>query len=115
MVEHFHLHIGSKLEHWRRLLKEHAERGDTVVLWGSGSKGVSFLTTLGVTDEVAAAVDINPHRQGHYMSGTGHPIVAPEYLPELQPALVVVMNRVYREEVQGILDGLGLSPVIEAL
>jgi len=36
-------------------------------------------------------------------------------LPELQPALVVVMNRVYREEVQGILDGLGLSPVIEAL
>jgi SAM-dependent methyltransferase len=115
MVDRFRLHIGSKLDHWRRLLNEHAERGDPVVLWGSGSKGVSFLTTLGVTDEVAAAVDINPHRQGHYMSGTGHPIVAPDHLRELRPALVIVMNRVYREEVRGILNGLGLSPPIEAL
>ena len=62
-----------------------AQAGKTVALWGSGSKAVSYLTTLGVTDEVQAVVDINPHKHGKFLAGTGHEIVAPEALRQLRP------------------------------
>ena len=61
----------------RALARRPARRGH---LWGSGSKAVSYLTTLGVTDEVEAVVDINPHKHGKFLAGTGHEIVAPEAL-----------------------------------
>ena len=40
--------------------------------------GVTFQhQRLDVRGEVVAAVDINPHKWGKYMVGSGHPIVAP--------------------------------------
>jgi hypothetical protein len=99
---------------WRRLTVARRE-GRRVVLWGGGSKAVSFLTTLGVTQEVAAAVDINPYKQGKFTPGTGHPVVAPESLVAAPPDLVVVMNPVYVGEVRLSLDALGLRPEIVAL
>lgn len=83
--------------------------GRTAVVWGAGSKGVAYLTTLG--DDaglVAAAVDINPHKQGMFMAGTGHRIVAPEELVQLRPDLAVVMNPIYAQEIQQSLGALGL-------
>ncbi len=100
---------------WRARLNDLAGRGAPVVIWGSGSKGVSFLSTLGVVDEVAGAVDINPHRQGCFMAGSGHPILAPADLRELQPGAVIVMNSVYRDEIAADLRELGLSPEILVL
>ncbi len=35
---------------------------------------------------IAAAVDINPHKQGKYMAGTGHRVIAPAELVALDPA-----------------------------
>ena len=60
--------------------------GRSVVLWGGGSKAVSLLTTLGIGREVQAAVDINPYKQGKYMPGIGHRVIAPEALPAHDPA-----------------------------
>lgn len=102
----------AKLDAWRCRL---AEAG-RVVVWGSGSKGVTFLGALGqAAAAVSHVVDINPHRQGMYMVGSGHPIVAPAALAEIRPDTVVVMNRVYREEVAQLLAGLGLAPRLLAL
>ena len=42
-----------------------AGAGQQTVLWGGGSKAVAFLTTLGIGDEIAYAVDINPQALGH--------------------------------------------------
>ena len=89
--------------------------GKKIVLWGSGSKGVSFLTTLSVPEEIEYVVDINPYRQGHYMSGTGHKIVGPEFLKEYQPDVVVVMNGIYCEEIGKNLQEMGLHPQMVAL
>ena len=89
--------------------------GPTVGLWGSGSKAVSFLTSLGVTSEVDHVVDINPHRQGHFMPGTGHSIVSPDRLPDLNPDLMILMNRVYRDEISRDLADRGLRPKILTL
>ena len=99
-----------KLDQWRKILEEDREREQRAVIWGSGSKGVAFLTTLQIEDEISYAVDINPRKHGTYMAGTGHKIVAPDFLRELQPDLVIVMNPVYRQEVQRDLNRMGLHP-----
>ena len=100
--------LRDQLAEWRR-------RGKTVALWGSGSKAVSYLTTLGVTDEVQAVVDINPHKHGKFLAGTGHEIVAPEALRALRPDCVVIMNGIYTDEVRANLAQLNLEPEISAL
>lgn len=84
---------------WLRRLRDWAAGGKRTVLWGSGSKAVAFLTTLGVYDEVEHAVDINPFRVGKYLPGTGQQIVAPSFLRDYQPDNVVIMNPVYRDEI----------------
>lgn len=99
-----------KLRYWRERMAENRRRGSKAVIWGSGSKGVAFLTTLGLGEEIACAVDINPHRQGYFMPGTGHRIVGPERLREVRPDEVIVMNPIYRAEIAEQLRGLGLAP-----
>lgn len=103
-------------DRWRDRLTSVAASGGRSVIWGSGSKGVAFLSAVGeAADAVAAAVDINPFKHGRYMAGTGHRIVAPGELVELRPDLVVVMNEVYLPEISAEIAGLGLSPRVEAL
>ena len=59
---------------------------------------------------MAAAVDINPHKQGMFIAGTGHEVLAPESLRDLRPELVIAMNSIYVDEIRGQLQPLGLSP-----
>jgi hypothetical protein len=89
--------------------------GEKAVLWGAGSKAVGFLTTLGVTHEVAAVVDINPAKQNSFLPGTGHEIIAPDRLRELRPDRVIVMNPVYTAEIKKQLDEMGLRPELLSL
>lgn len=100
---------------WRRRLSLMHEKADRAVVWGSGSKGVAFLTTLGISNEIEYVVDINPYRQGTYMAGTGQRVVAPDYLKTYQPDAVIIMNPVYRDEIQQDLDRMGLHPRILTL
>lgn len=100
---------------WKRILDEGRARGERTVIWGSGSKGVSFLTTLDAGDAVAAAVDINPYRHGKFMPGSGHEIVSPESLRDLRPDRVIVMNPVYVPEITAQLHSMDLRPQVLAL
>lgn len=109
-ARHFAAQVTTARAAWRVRLNELRAQGQKVVIWGSGSKGVAFLTTLGVTDEVAYAVDINPHRHGTFMAGTGHEIVGPEFLRTYRPDVVIIMNPVYKAEIERDLNALGLQP-----
>lgn len=100
---------------WRQRVRSAWADGRRVALWGGGSKGVSFLTTLGLDEEVSAVVDINPYKQGKFMPGTGHPVIAPEALVADPPDLVIVMNPIYAGEVAAKLRTLGLEPEIAPL
>ena len=100
---------------WDRRLDGWRDDDKKVVLWGSGSKGVSFLTGSAAEDVVQYAVDINPYRSGYYMPGTGQQIVSPEFLGDYRPDVVIVMNRIYCDEIERALDGLGIQPEIVAL
>jgi len=95
---------------WLNRLRNWAATGQRTVLWGSGSKAVAFLTTLGVHDEIEHVVDINPYRVGKFLPGTGQRIVAPAFLGEYRPDKVVIMNPIYRDEVGRELARQGCEP-----
>ncbi|MEE9230195.1 MAG: class I SAM-dependent methyltransferase [Acidobacteriota bacterium] len=114
-VDHFRTDQQAKLEGWRSDLHGIRERGERAVIWGSGSKGVSYLTTLGIRDEIEFVVDINPFKHGMYLAGTGHKIVAPQFLKEYRPDIVIVMNPIYCEEIRSRLEAMGLFPELVAV
>jgi hypothetical protein len=103
------------VEEWSKRLSGWARAGKNVVIWGSGSKGVSFLATVPGAEVVGNAVDINPFRRGYFMPGTGQEILSPEDLRTANPDVVIVMNRVYVPEIRTTLNNLGLHPEIHAL
>jgi 2-polyprenyl-3-methyl-5-hydroxy-6-metoxy-1,4-benzoquinol methylase len=100
---------------WMETICAAHRAGDKVVLWGSGSKAVAFLTTLGIGDEIEYCVDINPHKHGTFMAGSGQAVIAPRFLAQYQPDMVIAMNPVYQAEIQADLTRMGLSPRLLAL
>jgi hypothetical protein len=111
-VEHFRTGVEKKRAGWSRRVRELHEAGKKPVIWGSGSKCVAFLTTLGLDREIGCVVDINPRRQGKYIAGVVKRIMAPDYLREYRPDTIIVMNPVYRNEVAEMVRGMGLSAEI---
>jgi len=102
-----------KLANWRHLIHSKRAKNRKIVLWGGGSKGVAFLTTLGLgLDDVAYVVDINPVKSGTFMAATGQEIVTPDFLKTYQPDDVILMNPIYRLEIQRILEDMGLAPEV---
>lgn len=110
-VDRFRQEVPGLIRSWKSRLGAWKAEGRRVAVWGSGSKGVAFLTTLGVTDEIDCVVDINPHRSGHFMAGSGQAIVTPEQIRPRPPDVVVIMNPVYREEIRSLLGDLGVEGV----
>ncbi len=99
-----------KVEEWNRILKEMHRAGRRVVLWGAGSKGASFLNMTAGAHMVEHVVDINPHKWGKYVAGTGQAIVSPEFLKQTPPHAIVVMNAIYLHEIQRMTGDMGLFP-----
>lgn len=91
---------------WRKRLENWRQSGRKVVAWGAGAKAVSFLNMLEVTAGVPCVVDINPHKQGLHLAGTGQQIVSPGFLKEYRPDVVILMNPIYRQEIAEELHSL---------
>lgn len=100
---------------WRERIAALNDSGGRAVIWGSGSKGVSFISNLALGDEIAAAVDINPHKWDKYMVGSNHRIVGPDALRAIAPDLVIAMNPVYLDEIQAQLDEVGVEAELKAV
>jgi SAM-dependent methyltransferase len=97
---------------WKQRLSELRRCGRRAVVWGSGSKGVAFLTMLNLNEAIEYVVDINPYRQGKFMAGTGQQIVGPEFLREYKPDVAIAMNPVYQSEIQRDLSRMGLATTV---
>ena len=115
LVRTFPGRVSNKIDAWRSELAGRIANGQTVVVWGSGSKGVSFLTSLGLNEDIRHVVDINPNRHGYYLPGTGQRIISPNDLVAINPDCVVVMNSIYRHEVEVMLSAHGMHPELLAL
>lgn len=114
-VARFVAGYGDTLDRWRLRLDKLRESGRKTVIWGAGSKGITFLNSFDTRSVVDSVVDINPRKEGMYIAGTGHRIVSPRGLPGMRPDAVLVVNPVYRDEVDDTLRALGLRPAIETL
>ena len=80
-----------------------------MALWGSGSKGVTFLNLLDPGPVVQSVVDINPHKHGRFVAGTGHRVVAPEALIPDPPEMVVMTNPLYALEIEAEIRRMGIT------
>jgi hypothetical protein len=114
-VDDFEQGCAKVIGQWRARLEKARAEGETVVLWGSGSKAVSFLTAVDPGRQVQYVTDINPHRHGHFMPKSGQRIVPPSHLAEIRPNLVIAMNRIYAEEIRKDLDAMGVFCALAAL
>jgi SAM-dependent methyltransferase len=94
---------------WHRTVEQLSGRGG-VAVWGAGAKGVTFANLVDPgAARFACVVDINPRKQGRYLPGTGHAIVAPSALQERGVRTALVMNPNYRGEIAALLQREGLA------
>ena len=91
------------------------QTGQRVAIWGSGSKCVSLLSKLGEDAQPDAIVDVNPHKHGKFLAGSGYEISSPESLALVRPDAVIIMNSIYTDEIRTGLEKRGLRPELVAL
>lgn len=108
LVTSFSDNYKRKIQEWSKRIQEWKQK--RIVVWGSGSKGVTFLNVLHPDAEYV--VDVNPRKQGMFVAGTGQRIVAPDFLIEYKPDVVIVMNSIYQEEIAGQLRQMGTRATI---
>jgi len=108
-VQNFALHTQEKLDFWKKQLQQIQKEKKRAIVWGSGSKCVGFMTTLGVKDEIQYIVDINPRRHGKFIPGVGKQIVAPEFLKQYRPDTIIVMNPIYCNEIKKMMDDMKVA------
>jgi 2-polyprenyl-3-methyl-5-hydroxy-6-metoxy-1,4-benzoquinol methylase len=115
-VKHFKQTIAQEHCYWKEIIRQALDQGQKIILWGSGSKAVSFLTTLKIDrTEIEYTVDINPSKWGTFLAGTGQKVVAPDLLSSYRPDLIILMNPLYLEEVENQIAASGISAKIYAV
>lgn len=107
-ITSFEINYIKKVNKCRDIVKQFSIQGKCIVIWGAGSRGVTFLNTL-KDIQIEYAVDINPRKQGMYIPGTGQKIVPPEFLKEYKPDMILIMNSIYQMEIKNIAKNLGLK------
>lgn len=109
MVSTFRSKIDTMRGDWSNFISGNKAHGKKVAIWGSGSKCVAFLSTLKLEDSVETIVDINPNRHGKFIPGLGKSISSPASLKEVDPDVIIVMNRIYEDEISADLKKMGVE------
>ena len=94
---------------WKERLRSLAQTGHTL-LWGAGSKGVTFLSLVDEEARVETVVDLNPAKWGRFLPGTAREVLAPRDVVRNAPSTVLVTNPNYVDEIRRTLAEMGLRP-----
>lgn len=108
-LEEFRARASVRRERTEKLLKEELRAGRRAVVWGAGSKGITFLNSLPAGVDISFIIDINPGKQGKFVPGTGQQVMGPEFLTDYRPDTIFIVNDIYREEIRSALDGLKIA------
>jgi len=108
-VEYFSIRCSKKLDHWKEFFRKVRVNKRRAVVWGSGSKCVSFLTTIEIEKEIEYVIDVNPYRHGKFIPRAGKEVMPPEFLKEYKPDVILVMNPIYCKEIQEKLSEMNLA------
>ena len=109
-MKNFSRRVDERLNQVRDAVKRWKATGSRFAIWGSGSKCVSLLSKLGAEGIPDAIVDVNPHKHGKFLAGSGLEIHGPDALARLRPDAVIVMNSIYTDEIRADLEKRGLRP-----
>jgi hypothetical protein len=101
-------HHHERLRRTRRIA-ELVDEGATRWLWGSGPRGVRFLTLANRDRKLSAVVDLNPGKRGRQLPATAHKVEAPEVSADIKPTTVIITNPSYQREIAAALMELGVS------
>jgi SAM-dependent methyltransferase len=115
LADAFGHQLEDKLAHWESVLAGIHARGEHAVVWGAGSKGVTFLNVLPSGRHVTGVIDINPRKTGKHVAGTGQRIEPPEWLVSHPADVVLVMNPAYEGEIQARLAELGMGSITRTM
>ena len=83
-----------------RFLIDCKENNKKFVGYGAPAKGNTLLNYCGVgTDFIEYTVDLNPHKQGHFLPGSHIPIKAPDEIRQTKPDLVFILPWNLKDEI----------------
>ena len=97
-----------KLEHWRARLDAFRRAKRRVAVWGSGSKGVTFLNMMKGTVAADLVVDVNVRKEGRFVAGAGQEVVSPTFLLDYRPDIIIIMNPIYAQEIRDIVFSMNV-------
>ncbi|MBN1803666.1 MAG: methyltransferase domain-containing protein [Sedimentisphaerales bacterium] len=99
-----------KTSSWQNTLAELENQNSRTVIWGAGSKGVTFTNTMNISyKQIEHLVDINPRKFGKFVPGTAQSVVGPDFLKKYCPQTIIIMNPIYQNEIRANVKKLGLT------
>lgn len=110
MIRNFSNAYQEKLDLWQRRLSRLRKEKKRVVLWGAGSKGITFLNALNISHNwIEYIVDLNSRKHGRFVAGTGQEVIAPDSLKDYKPQIVIIMNPIYHTEIKQMIKELDIN------
>jgi ABC-type Fe3+-hydroxamate transport system substrate-binding protein len=93
---------------FRSVLGGAKAQGKRIAAYGAAAKGNTFLNYCGASgDDIVAAFDANPAKQGRFLPGSHVPILGPEAVAELKPDYVLILPWNLKDEIMGQLAFIG--------
>ncbi len=81
------------------------QAGKSIASYGAPAKGNTLLNYCGVgCDFIDYTVDLNPHKQGHFLPGTHIPIYHPDYIRKTTPDYVLILPWNLKDEITAQLS-----------
>ncbi len=110
LIREFYNIYQKKVDLWQQKLRYFEKEKSRVVIWGAGSKGVTFLNKLSISyRKIEYIIDINSRKHGKFIAGTGQKVAAPDFLKVYQPHVIIIMNPIYYSEIQQAIRNLGIN------
>jgi len=110
LINNFRCLYQTKVNSWQHTLSQLKKQQTRVVVWGAGSKGVTFLNALDVSwRQIEYIVDLNPRKHGRFIPGTGQQVVAPGFLKGCRHHTVIIMNPIYHAEIQQAVENMDIN------
>ena len=113
--ERFCSAISRKSEEWRDRIGAWIAAGEQIMLWGGGSKAVAFVSFTHAEGNLLAAIDINPRKSNTFLPGSGLPVLSPGQAKTCEVRMIILLNPIYRTEVERECSRLGIHASIVAL
>lgn len=105
LVETFVKNRQKLIDYWTEKIQMLIKENHKIALWGAGAKGVTFANLIDKENNlIDSIIDINPKKQGKFVPGTGHQIIAPKEISKRDIDDVILMNPNYHKEVLDIID-----------